>query len=161
MLGVAQLFAQANHIAIEKFLHARVDVLVLVPNDTHQLANDLRIGLPIEAVIRWSGLAEDLGERPMNCSSAGAIGPEKSAVDVEEDQTRAARNGERRVRCRSDHERVRRRPVMIEIAPAICHAVIDSPSTNRATSSANTGCRFEYIAVRVGPSTRTPLYQNR
>ena len=31
----------------------------------------------------------------------------------------------------------------------------------QATSSAITGCRLEYIAVRVGPRTRTPRYQNR
>ena len=90
MLGIAQLFPQTSEVPIEQLLHAGVDVLVLVANDAHQLANDLWISLTIEAVIRRSGLAKDLEKRTMNCATSSAVCPEQRTVDVEEKQNRCA-----------------------------------------------------------------------
>lgn len=157
MLGIVQLFAKALHVTREKLLHPGVDMFVLVADNAHQLANDLRICLAIETVIGRAGLAEDLDERSMNRAPSCAIRPEQRSVNVKQYEPRGSRCLAGRTLSGRDHERVRRSPLMIDIAPAICHGVIDSPSNSQATARANMGCRFEYIAVRVGPSTRTPL----
>jgi hypothetical protein len=71
---VAQLLAKTDHITIEQLLHARVDVLVVVADDAHQLSDDLRVGLPVEAMVRWSGVAEDLNQRAVDRTPTCAIG---------------------------------------------------------------------------------------
>jgi hypothetical protein len=83
MLGIAQLFAKTDDVTREQLLHSRVDVLVLVTNNAHQLPNDLRIRFAIESVIGWAGFSEDLDQRAMNCTTPRAIRPQERAVDVE------------------------------------------------------------------------------
>src|SRR5437763_1227671 len=99
-------------------------------------------------------LAEDFHERAMNGTSSSTIAPEQRTIDVEEDESRFLSYG-------ASHDRVNTRPEMMETVPAICHAVIASPNANHATMTAKIGWRLEYIAVRVGPNTRTPLYQKK
>jgi len=156
MLRVLQLFAEAGHITSEQLLHALVDVRVFVADAAHQLADDLWIGLPIEAMIGRSRVAEDLDQRAMDGAAPRAVAQEERTIDVEENEPGGARRACRRAKVGRGHDLVRRSPVMIDAAPATSQPVIPSPRTSQATARANTGCRFEYIAVRVGPRTRTP-----
>src|ERR1051325_9005949 len=58
-----------------------------VARQRQQLAHDLRIGLPVEAVaIDGSRRAHFVEQGAMNGSASRAVGPKQRAVDVEEDQ---------------------------------------------------------------------------
>src|SRR3954469_24494711 len=98
--------------------------------EPHQLTDDLRIGLSAKRMIVRSGPAKDLDERAMNGAFPRTVGEENGSVDVEEHEL---------------HERVRRRPDMIDIAPTICHGVGVSCRSAQAISRAMTGWRLEYI----------------
>ena len=154
MRRVAQRKVQLADIAIEDAIHARVDDRAVVSLVGHQLADDLTVGLAVEAMVGRANAAEDLGQRGMQRATTGTVAPEQGAVDVEEDD-RLHRH------CRVDHVRVSRIPTMIATAPPTWMSVGCSPNAIQATTSATTGWRLPYIAVRVGPSTRTPRYQNR
>src|SRR5262249_23718271 len=120
------------------------DMRIRMAFHSHQLANDLRIGLAAKRMVVRTGAAEDFGERAMDRPLPGAVGEQDGSVDVEENEL---------------HDRVSKSPVMIEMAPTICHPFGTSPSNGHAIRSATTGWRFENMAVRVGPMTRTPRYQ--
>src|SRR5215207_120416 len=135
---------QVLDVAIEEQRHARVDVLVAVAGHSHQLAHDLRVGLSVEPMVVGSTAAVHLDQRAVDGALAGAIGQQNGSVDVEENEL---------------HIRVSKSPPMMQAAPIPCHDVGVSPNIIQATSTAITGCRLVYIAVRVGPITRTPRYQ--
>src|SRR6185437_15702727 len=61
----------------------------------------------------------------------------------------------------ADPWRVRSSPPNTAAAPTPCIKVGFSPSSGHEAPSATIGWRFENIAVRVDPITRTPRYQNR
>ena len=92
-------------------------------------------------MILGTGRAVHLDQRAMDRALSGARGQENGSVDVEEDEL---------------HIRVNTSPLMMHAAPMACHTLGVSLSSSHATRIAITGCRFEYIAVRVGPRTRTP-----
>ena len=116
-------------------------MLILISLDSHDLSNDLCIRFAIEAMILWTGRTIDLDERAMDRALSGAGRQQNRSVDVEENEL---------------HIRVNMSPLMMQAAPMPCHNVGFSPSKSHATRIAITGCKFEYIAVRVGPRTRTP-----
>ena len=118
----------------------RVDVSL----EAHQLANDLRIRLAAEQIVVRPCMSENLDECAMEGTLARSLRQEDRPVDIEQDEF---------------HVRVSRSPLMTNAAPPACHRVGVSPSMTHATITAMIGCRLEYIAVRVGPMTRTPLYQ--
>ena len=133
-------------VSVEHQRHARVDVIVGVAGQPHQLANYLRIGLTVEAMVGGSTVAEHLDERAMDCTLPRTVGEKDRSVDVEENES---------------HVRVSRSPVMMLAVPIHCHTVGVSCSITHATITAMIGWTFEYIAVRVGPMTRSPRYQQR
>jgi len=58
-----------------------------VSGQGQQLAHDLRIGLPVEAVgLNRARRARLLEQGAMDRPPARAVGPEQGAVDVEEDE---------------------------------------------------------------------------
>src|SRR5205085_2504226 len=103
-------------------------------------------GLAVETVILGAALAKDFRERTIDGAAPRAIREQQRTVDVEQHEL---------------HVRVSNRPEVIDAAPTPCHTVGNSPSSSHATATAKSGCRLEYIAVRVGPITRTPRYQKR
>src|SRR5947209_4192760 len=111
-------------------------------HDPHELADNLWIGFAIESMIFRAGRTEDIDEGAMDRATPRPIAPEQRTIDVEQDETPFAFG--------AGHDRVSTRPEMIEIVPAICHAVIPSPNANHATMTAKIGWRLEYMAVRVG-----------
>ena len=52
--------ARQLDVALEHRAHARVDMRILMSLEAHQLADDLRVGLAVEAVVRRARRAEDL-----------------------------------------------------------------------------------------------------
>ena len=144
--AVAQLLGEQRDVALEERRDPFGDRLRSEAGERHEIAHDLRVGLSVVAVLRRAGGADRLGERRGHRPAAGAVAPEERAVDVEEDEP---------------HVRVSTTPAMIVPAPSACQGVGTSPSAAHAAPSAITGWRFEYIAVRVGPSTCTPRYQKR
>src|SRR5581483_11818308 len=98
---------------------AAVDVLVVMTGEPHQLAHDLRIGLPVEAVILRARGAEHFDQRAVNRAAARAVGEQDRAVDVKQNEL---------------HVRVSTRPPRMPAAPTPCQMVGTSPSSAHATS---------------------------
>ena len=113
---------------------------------THEITNNLPVRFPIVPIRRIAPRPEYVLERTTHRAATSSLAAQKSAVDVEEN---------------NPHDLVKNTPVMIVAVPRPCHSVGISPSVIHATISAIIGCTFAYTAVRVGPSTRTPRYQNR
>jgi len=127
--GGLQLGAKSLNVEIEHGLHSRVDVMIPVTGETHHITHDLRVGLPVEAIIGRHRDAENFEERMLNRSPAGTVGPHERAVDVEEDELHEL---DRDVRAR-------RTPIMTPAAPQICQTPGSSRSAAHATSIAKTG----------------------
>ena len=67
-----------------------------VTGHLQQLAHDLRVGFPVEAIgIDGAGGAHFLEQGSLNGSASGAVGPEQRSVDVEQDQTHGTENNVR------------------------------------------------------------------
>jgi len=120
----AQLLAQVLDVTVEQPLHSRVYMFISVSLELHQLTNDLRVGLPIEAMVIGAGRPIHLDQGAMNGSFARAGSEENGSVDIEEDQL---------------HIRVNKSPLMMLAAPMHCQTVGVSPSISHATSTAITG----------------------
>jgi hypothetical protein len=57
-----------------------------MPDDAHQIANDLRVRLAVEPVVRRPRRSEDFGERVLNRAAPCPVRPDECAVDVEENE---------------------------------------------------------------------------
>src|SRR6185437_589171 len=123
-----QFHLEPREIEPDEWLHPRADRGVGVPRGAHEITHDLRISLAIVAIVRGSRTAEDVLERCSHGATAGAISPEKRAVNVEENEL---------------HERVRRTPAMMVTAPNPCQSVGTSAMSTHDASSAITGCTLE------------------
>src|SRR5687767_14855628 len=155
---LSKLILETLEIAPHQHVHPLVDVRVMMPLEPHDLTNDLRIGLAIIPMVFGTRRSEDLAQRGEHRPPPGAIALKDGAVDVEEHETRRA------LLHHSGHGsavRVRSTPAMIPTAPTSCHTLGFSPSITRAATSAKMGWRLPKAAVRVGPSSRTPRFQNR
>jgi hypothetical protein len=119
-----QLVVQVLDVARQHAAHVLVDVLVGVALHAHQLADDLRIGLAVEAMLRGSCAPEYLDQRALHGPTARAVGQQDRSVDVEQDES---------------HVRVSKRPVMMHAMPIPCHTVGVSFSITHATATAMIG----------------------
>ena len=117
-------------------------MLVGVPFDAHQLSHDLRIGLAVEAMVFGSGAAEHVDQRAMHGALPRAVGQQDGSVDVEQNELHV------RVSKKASHDRRR--------SDALPRRSASRGAAPTPSSTAMSGCKFEYIAVRVGPMTRTP-----
>jgi len=102
LLDVGELRLEQGEVALEHLVDPRVDLAIRDAGVAHQLAHDLRIRLPVEAVIVRAAVSEVLFERTEDRAPAGPVGPEDGAVDVEQNEAAHARGrGERA--CGRDH----------------------------------------------------------
>ncbi len=127
-LPTLRAFAQSFEIDPDQLLHPRIDVLIGVSFQAHNVSHDLLVGFSVVPVRRIAGRAEDRSQRPPHRCASESVGIEKRAVDVEQNEP---------------HDLVRKTPAMMVTAPTPWKIVGISPRNAHAATNATIGCRFE------------------
>src|SRR5258708_5481629 len=145
-----------RHVPRDGVIKALLDDVLGNAYGSRELPHDLRVGLSVEANALCRSRAVRLANGTMHGAQCGTSRPQQRTIDVEQNDlhstaTTASRPG----------RRVSNSPPTMHAPPASCVARGVSDRNAHAAAIANSGCRFEDIAARVGPRTRMPRYQNR
>ena len=95
-------YSQPLEVEQDQTLHLRVDVLIGVALEPHDIAHDLLVGLSVVPIRGIARGPEGFAQRPLHRGTAEPLGVEQRAVNVEKNES---------------HDLVRKTPATIVAAP--------------------------------------------